>query len=950
MIEFRYPELFLLIVPLGILFYKIGWVKGTTGILRASLLVVLVTTLTVPMLNLGGRGIDIIVVADRSRSMPTAASQNIQELIRNLQNNRGSGDRVGLVTFGSEPAVEFIPRQEGVLDEYTFKILPDGSDLNSAIETALSLADQTRPTRILVLSDGEANGVNPTYAARKAREDRIPVDYRIFERLRVGDVAIDSVRMPESVTPREPFQFPVWIYSDRTTTGTLTVKREGQELSTQEVELSVGANRILFRDVIERGGFYNYTAALEIANDPLTENNVGVGIVRVDAGPRILVLNADSQEDNFTRALRDGRIDFDVAAAATHPLTQDALDPYRAVVLENIPASDLGRLKMERLAQFTEDMGGGLLMTGGERSFGTGGYFKSPLDDTIPVSMEMREEHRKNRLALAVALDRSGSMAVPVSGSKTKMDLANIGTAECVNMLSAGDSIAVIAVDSSPHVVQPMIDLTDKDPIISKIKKIESMGGGIFVYEALVAAGNELMKAPQATKHIILFSDAADSEEPGAYKTLLSKYESAGITVSVIGLGSKTDVDAKLLEDVALLGKGNIMFTNDPEELPRLFAEDTMSVARSTFVTKDETQPNGISGAILPDSQLMGELGSGAFPNVDGYNLSYLKPEATAGVVTQDEYTAPLSSFWYRGLGRSAALCLEVDGQYSGQFGRWENYSDFLITHARWLMSGNSPNEVFVDVQREGQDAVVRVELDPDRTDVANTQPPELLVIPPSDERVDVVTPEFLWTGPHSLEARFPLDRTGSFRTIVKTGDQKMTRGPAVSLPYSPEFAPRAGLPTGTEILEEVAQTSGGTVRTDVLSMLNDPPRAASKRSLLPWLFTLSVLLLIAEIAGRRLSLWERLPSFDDMLPADVADVVQRNRPAAWWPKWKLNVRQFFAAKKRATSAATEASKSDGPRTAPSTTSASAAKSREEADAKKRDVFAAAKERAKKRR
>jgi hypothetical protein len=200
---------------------------------------------------------------------------------------------------------------------------------------------------------------------------------------------------------------------------------------------------------------------------------VGVGIVRVDAGPRMLVLNADGQEDNLTRALRDGRIDYDVAAVISHPLTQDALDPYRAVVLENVPARDLGRLKMERLAQFTEDMGGGLLMTGGERSFGTGGYFKSALDETIPVSMEMREEHRKNRLALAVALDRSGSMSMPVAGGKTKMDLANVGTAECVNMLSAGDSVAVIAVDSTPHVVQPMIDLTDKDPIIARIKKIE---------------------------------------------------------------------------------------------------------------------------------------------------------------------------------------------------------------------------------------------------------------------------------------------------------------------------------------------------------------------------------------------------------------------------------------------------------------------------------------------
>ena len=211
------------------------------------------------------------------------------------------------------------------------------------------------------------------------------------------------------------------------------------------------------------------------------------------------------------------------------------------------------------------------------------------------------------------------------------------------------------------------------------------MGGGIFVYEALVEAGAQLMKAEgYSTRHIILFSDARDSEEPGAYKALLKKYAEAGITVSVIGLGEKTDVDAKLLEDVAKLGGGNIMFTSDAEELPRLFTQDTMSIARNTFVEPDpNSQPDGIPGTRVPDALLMGNLGNGSFPTAGGYNLSYLRPEATAAVLSQDEYQAPWSSFWYRGLGRVSAITLEVDGSFSGHFGSWDQYEDFLITHVR---------------------------------------------------------------------------------------------------------------------------------------------------------------------------------------------------------------------------------------------------------------------------
>ncbi|MHC4880334.1 MAG: VWA domain-containing protein [Planctomycetota bacterium] len=573
----------------------------------------------------------------------------------------------------------------------------------------------------------------------------------------------------------------------------------------------------------------------------------------------MLLLNSDGQPGNLGRALEAARIPFDAVTAKTHALTQDSLDRYRAVVLENVAADDFGRLRMERLAQFVEDLGGGLLMTGGQRSFGTGGYFRSPLEDVMPVSMELREEHRKTRVAMAIALDRSGSMSASVKGGKTKMDLANLGTAECVRLLSRNDMISVIAVDSSPHIIQPLINVESPAAINSKVLRIESMGGGIFVYEALVAAGKELMKADGfSTRHIILFSDAADSEAPGAYRSLLKKFADSGITVSVIGLGTPGDTDAKLLEEIAKLGSGNIMFTQDAQELPRLFTQDTMSIARNTFLEADpESQPAGIGGDLLPDAMLMSELSLGTFPNAGGYNLSYLKPEATAAVVSRDEYAAPWSAFWYRGLGRAAAISLEVDGKFSGPFGRWDRYEDFLVTHVRWLLGGDRPGEAFVDLRQEGQDAVLTVELDPDRGgDRSNA--PRVVVVPPGSERVASIEPDLVWTGPDSLEARVRLDRTGTWRTLIQQGSQSIARGPSVTLPYSPEYAPRAGLPNGVDTLTRITELSGGQLRTDVLSIFDNPPRSARTVSLLVPLMISAIVLLLVEIAGRRLSLWDR--------------------------------------------------------------------------------------------
>ncbi|MFV0446482.1 MAG: VWA domain-containing protein [Planctomycetaceae bacterium] len=952
-----------LIVPIGL--WLRPWIQraGMTGLLRLGVLTLLLLALTGPEWDLGGNGIDIVVVADRSRSMPVGAEASIHELIENLENNRRGGDRIGVVTFGQSGLMEHdLSETVQSADEFIQPVGSDGSNLNHGLLTALDLINPNRPARILVLSDGESNGESPTFAARRARELGVPIDYRLFEVVRTGDVAIRELSLPEQVGPLEPFQFTVGVHADKATAGELTVLRDGKPFVTRLVDLIPGANRIAFRDVVAEGGLRNYEAQLRVEGDPLSDNNRGEGIVRVEAGPRLLVLNEDGQPGNLVRALKAADLPVDVQVASEHPLTQDSLDGYRGVIIENVPAGLFGRLKMERLAQFVGDLGGGLLLTGGQRSFGTGGYYQSPLDDVLPVSMEMREEHRKTRIAIAVALDRSGSMSMPVGGGMTKMDLANLGTAEVVKLLTPGDSVAVIAVDSAPHVIQPLTPIDNPASIVNRIKTIQSMGGGIFVYEALVAAGNEVTKATQATKHIILFSDANDSEEPGSYESLLKKYEAAGITVSVIGLGTKGDVDAALLEDIAKRGNGNILFTQDPQELPRLFTQDTMSVARSTFVEKDSaTQPNGIGGALIPNARLMGDLQSlvqgTSFPSVDGYNLSYLKPNATVAVQSTDEYTAPWSAFWYHGLGRAAAITVEVDGKFSGQFGRWDKYEDFLITHARWLMSLEAPPDIYVDLTRAGQDAVLTLELDPQRPDKASGVMPQVVVVPPGAERLDRITPDLTWTGPDTLEARFTLTSIGSYRTIVKTpsrspnGRDRILRGPAVALPYSPEFDPRDTLPAGKEVLAEVAELSGGVQRTDVLELLRDPPRSAKSRSMLPWLFGSVIALLLLEIAGRRLSLWERLEELAIARPSTTTPKTLATSPPAanWWTRLRAVAknRRSAPAGPRTASKTDPVATTDGEK--PTGAASPAAPAPTSPASTTKDVFAAAKNRAKKR-
>ncbi len=278
---------------------------------------------------------------------------------------------------------------------------------------------------------------------------------------------------------------------------------------------------------------------------------------------------------------------------------------------------------MENLAAWVMRSGGGLMVTGGKDSYAPGGYYKSPLEPIMPVSMEMRREHRKLSVAIVVALDRSGSMAMPAEGGRAKIDLADLATAEVIEMLGAMDQFGCIAVDTIPHTIVPLSDVTDKAAMRAPVLRIDSSGGGIYIYVALAEAARIIAPAKAGTKHIILFSDAADAEEPGDYKTLVAKCAKAGITISVVGLGTEKDCDAGLLKDIARRGGGQCMFTNIAAELPRLFAQDTFVIARSAFL-EDPVAIRATGGLSAITRQALGE-----FPKIGGYNLCYLRTART---------------------------------------------------------------------------------------------------------------------------------------------------------------------------------------------------------------------------------------------------------------------------------------------------------------------------------
>jgi hypothetical protein len=534
--------------------------------------------------------------------------------------------------------------------------------------------------------------------------------------------------------------------------------------------------------------------------------------------------------------------------------TLDSLARYSGVLIENVTAEKITSRGMESIASWVSEAGAGLMMTGGKHAYGPGGYFKSPLEPVLPVSMELRQEHRKLALAIAVAMDRSGSMAVPVGGGRTKMDLANLAAAQTLDMLTPMDEFGVVAVDSVSHIIVDLQKVDDAASMRNRILRVDSGGGGIFVYEALTTAAEMLLKAQSGTRHIILFSDAADSEEPGKYRELLQQCEQSGITVSVIGLGKPTDIDADLLRDIAKRGNGQIFFTENAEELPRLFAQDTIIVARSMFL--DQPTPIQFTGGLVT---LTGKQFTG-LQSVGGYNLTYLRPEANLAAITTDEYKAPVVASWQAGGGRVLCYLGEADGQYAGAMAGWKDTGDFFTSLARWVAGddGDLPGNMLLTQDVKNGVARIELHLDPERDEAARlslNEPPKVTTLrgvagsKPSSEKS-----EMRWASADTLEIEIPLrGNETALSTVEVPGAGRVTLAP-VALPYSPEFKPLSG-EEGQTALARLAQATGGKERVELSGMWKDLPRLPRLVRLSPWLLMLATVLLLIEVLERHTGL-----------------------------------------------------------------------------------------------
>lgn len=857
--------LFLLVLAIVPYFVYMGLPKGRYGRGRAwAALVLRCVAVTLIVLSLAGaqlvRGSDelaIVFLVDVSDSVSEMEQKRAFEFVKEAVASMGPDDRAAVVVFGADALVERPMLGGGELGDIASIPLAHQTDLEGAIRLGMALFPASAARRMVILSDGLPTVGEAEQAVRLAQSQSIqiavvPLATPLSEEAASGATAgalveawVSAVSAPDRLHQGEEFTLSITARATDDVDAVLTVLA-GETIAAQaQVHLNPGPNTFAVPLVAGEPGFAPFRVYLTPVGDIYPQNNALSAFSLVEGPPRILVVSEDSAESApLVAALEAAGLDVAEVPAVMLPTEPSALAEYASVVLVDTSAKTLPPRAMEALQLYVRDLGGGLVAVGGPNAYGVGGWFETPLEETLPVDMTIMDQERFPPMAIVVVIDKSGSMSAQEGGVQ-KIRLAGEAAARVAELVTDLDEITVIAFDDRPVDTIGPYPGSERDVVVDKVIRLQAGGGGIYVRESLQEALRHLKDSDKTVRHVILLADGSDAEhQQGVSNLVEDEMADQGITLSTVAIGAGPDL--RFLEQIAEEGGGRYYFTNQAASLPVIFAEETQ-VAMRSYVVEEPFYPTltGISPILT---------GIDAVPQLAGYVAT--TPKSASRVILTTHQGDPLLAAWQYGLGRSVAWTSDATGRWGQQWVSWEAFGRFWAQTVRWTIVERTDVPVEVAVTREGEEVRITVDAVDEDGAFVNGLTARMSMVGPDDVPVSV---DLVQTAPGRYEGTFVPQGEGAYpmRLTGSLGGEEvvaLTTGWAMG--YSPEYAALEGDPT---YLASLAELGGGVVLEESSQALaHDLSGVGARRNLWPFLLGAAVLLLPLDIAVRRLALGRR--------------------------------------------------------------------------------------------
>ncbi|MDR7523116.1 MAG: VWA domain-containing protein [Armatimonadota bacterium] len=838
MIRFTAPEVLLglLVLPLVALAVR-GRGRRSLVVLRLAVLTLLVTGAAGMEIVRPVPDLTVVLVVDRSDSIGPDGARTVRAFLDGVRTRAHAGRRVGLVTFGADAVVEEMPSDRPRLAAAA-RVRTDGTNIAEALARAASVLPDGTGRRIVLLTDGQATAgdLAPALAALRARSIELAVVPIASEP--PPDVMVEDVVMPQTAAVGERLPVRVILRATQASQAELRVRANGALLMAREVEMRPGRTFVDVEPIATQPGLLRIDAQIEAAPDGEPGNNRAFALGVITGPP--FVLYAAVAPGPLASALEAQGFAVRRAAPASLPVTAAGYQGAAAVVLDDLPAYLLTPAQMTAIREYVRG-GGGLLAVGGTQSFGIGGYAGTPLEEALPVSMDVRHRLAVPSMAMVLVLDASGSMG-SFGSELAKVEVAKEVAQSVVDLLGERDLIGVLAFDQVPRwLVQPS-PAALRGRILEAVSRIKA-GGGTNLYPALEAARDALRRIEAKIKHVIVLSDG--QTDPGAFQSLVVGMAGERITTSTVAIGR--DADLEIMRHLAGWGRGRFYVARDVYTIPQILTAEAMLAARA-YVIEERFTPRRVGSADLLDDL-------GAIPPLLGYLATAPKPAAQIALASpQDD---PIVATWTYGLGRAAAITTDARRRWTAEWVGWSREARFWSQVVRWAASRETgPLDAHAEVTPEG----LRIVLDARAADgePVLTWEAEAVVVGDAGE---VARARLSQTQAGWYEVTVPAPPPGTYLVRVMASQQGRPAGQMalpVAVPYSPELR-QVGL--NRPLISHLVEAAGARVITTPGDAMAAPQNPA-RRSVPVWPVFSSLALagFVAEVVLRR------IPTIEDHL------------------------------------------------------------------------------------
>jgi uncharacterized membrane protein len=818
--------------------------------LRLVLVTLLVLTLAGVRVTTQPHQRAVVAVVDLSAS--ARDSQDAEAAaVRSLAASRGPDDLFGVVTFGHDAAVELPPTKDPFFDVFQTQPDPNYTDIASALRLAAGLIPDGYARQLVLISDGRQNLGDGAATVAALRAEGVRVDVLSVGGPSPPEAMILSTEAPAEMRAGQTASVTVRLRSTQAAGGQLALQVDGNEVAARDVTLPAGVSSQTFNIPALDPGLHRVRAELVAKPDTYAQNNVGEAAIRVLGRPYILVLEGSAGEgSNFEQALTAAGMKVDRRPAAQAPTDAAVLGRYDSLVVVDASADQFPPTAMAGIAESVKSLGKGLVAVGGPNAYGPGGWQNTPLEQALPVRMDLPNRKEKPKVAVVLVME---TMEDP------RADQVAVGAAEAViDKLTADDEVGVT--DGSKGFVVPLQAVKDKKAIDAQLESA-ALGDPPTYTPFIQMAGDALKKSNAPLKHVVVLGDG-DAELGGAgqdnIQSVLEGLKQSDITTSTIGVDTHNQPQfMAYMQDIARWGGGRFYESNDPSQVPQLFLKESQVALRPWF-EQDPFFPKVTAGG-----DLLQGVPLDAFPQLGGYVVTTAKPAAE--VYFSSPKQDPVLAAGSYGLGRSVAWTSDSTGHWTAGFLRSAVSGALFARMVEWTLPGGGPENLTVDARPSG-DAI--------QLSVSGPASDGTLSVGVLDPELYGSSAQLTAVGSGKWQGQIAASSIGTYdlHTVLSKGGQVLgSVDTAVVVPYSPEYL---DLGRDDAFLRGIAQ-EGGALLTK--------PAAAWAQATLPvpistdvfWLLLLVVAVLWPlDVAMRRLTLTPR------QLGSLARAIVERRRPA----------------------------------------------------------------------